>query len=60
MGDRTLPPGNLTRDTTTGRPAHPLFPTGFLYESARDGRPADRSVLNFQYVVRRFDNVAGL
>jgi hypothetical protein len=33
------------------------YAAGFLYESAREGRPTDRSVLNFQYVVRRYDNV---
>ena len=63
-GDRMCPDirlvmgtGNLTGNTTTGRPAYPLFPTGFLYESANERRPPDRSVLNFQYVTRRFDNV---
>lgn len=56
-GDRMCPDirlvlgtGNLTGNTTTGRPDHPLFPTGFLYESDREGRPPDRSVLNFQYM----------
>ena len=52
--------GNLTGNSTTGRPGYALFPTGFLYESQREGRPPDLSVLNFQYVVRQYDNVERL
>lgn len=67
LGDRMCPDirlvmetGNLTGNTTTGKPAYPLFPTGFLFESKRENRPPDGSVLNFQYVVRLFDNVETL